>query len=157
MINDGHTFSLSARLWQERGWIPISKVGKWDIDIFFCKVPRTLICRAFDWLLMEFSKTSVGRRKVVALPKQKFNVSHDYGNAVFARAFHGHLRAQKFADYNVWFGTSKSCFSTHYKFDTSSIRELVSLDFKIGLLWYGDDLFMPEDGTTQRRTRKPHS
>ena len=74
---------------------------------------------------------------------------------MFARAFHGHLRAQKCPDYNVWFGHSKSCSATHYKFDVSLLRELVSLEFTAGLLYYGDDLFMPKDSTTQGSSFSP--
>ena len=94
IMDTAHTFSLRAEDWRKKEWFACSKIGKsfkWDIGNFFCRVPRALIWRALDWMLCEFSKTAIGGRKVVTLPRAKFNLSHDYGDVVYSRSFHGLL------------------------------------------------------------------
>ncbi|MDP7560516.1 MAG: hypothetical protein QF745_08245, partial [Planctomycetota bacterium] len=155
VIEDGQSLNLSLSQRVMQGWSPRLFPWKRDLDNFFNRVTRSQVNQAWKWALFVFGR-ACPRRQYLSIPINKFlRREKSRCAAAHSRSFHEVLRHQFLPDFHTLTQNGPNHAKDRWVIKLEDVELLFNLDFRTGILMFGNRPFLPKTGCTQGSRRSP--
>ena len=133
---------------KEYGFDMVSVRKKVDLNDFFGRVPRQLVWRAFECLLMQLKMKFSTRRGVVAIPRVRRSLAKNKA-AVSSKGMGTLMRKIMNEQMFPRLQQNATCSKDYFVLRLADIEKVIRLEFQTAMLRFGDANVCWIEGTTQ--------